>query len=128
MDKRIRDLILEIEFWLQHSESASFYDDGYELCNRVEALRIKMDQGRIASWASPSITLSLIEEIEELCVEIINASHDFTDLRSRLSYGWIDKSEVLSTSKRLVEFERVLNTHLEELRSIINGIINSNNI
>lgn len=121
MDKRIINLVLEISGWVNQPLSSEFHDDGEEICKLISSVQHKLKEGEIGRWGNSTITMGLIANIHELCANIHDISYEL------LTYCDYPSSELIQEGINLYsEHENLFNHYVEELKSIIEGIRNSN--
>ena len=121
MDKRIINLILELSGWINQPLSSKFHDDGEEICELIRSVQQKLKEGEIGHWGNSTITKGLIANIYEICTNIHDISYEL------LTYIDYPSSELIHEGINLYnEYENLFNHYVEELKSIIEGIRNSN--
>ena len=112
---------MELSGWINQPLSSKFHDDGEEICELIRSVQQKLKEGEIGHWGNSTITKGLIANIYEICTNIHDISYEL------LTYIDYPSSELIHEGINLYnEYENLFNHYVEELKSIIEGIRNSN--
>ena len=128
MDKRIINLILEIDHWIHQPLTSSFIDDGIEICRHINDLMDKIEEGEIGKWGNSKISSELVQSIYHLIISILEVGEDITDAKFRLSLNLsqLNEDSIWELNNKLTCGELELPELTDELKSITEGIRNSN--
>ena len=128
MDKRIINLILEIDHWIRQPLTSAFIDDGVEICRHVNDLMDKIEEGEIGKWGNSKISGELVQSIYQLIISILEVGEDIADAKFRLSLNLsqLNEDSIWELNNKLTCGELELPELTDELKSIIEGIRNSN--
>ena len=128
MDKRIKKIILDIDFWVKQPLTSAFYDDGVELLRLIDGVEKQIAEGEIGYWGNSLVAQELIALIYNLTSSILDVSHDILDAKF-----WLSIDLTNTNDDRIWELENMLECGelelpelIEDLKSIINGVRNSN--
>ena len=128
MDKRIINLILEIDHWIHQPLTSVFIDDGVKICRHVDDLMDKIEEGEIGKWGNSKISGELFQSIYQLIISILDVGEDIADAKFRLSLNLshLNEDSIWELNNKLTCGELELPELTDELKSIIEGIRNSN--
>jgi hypothetical protein len=128
MDNRIKKIILDIDFWVKQPLTSAFYDDGVELLRLIEGVEKQIAEGEIGYWGNSLVAQELIVLIYNLTSSILDVSHDILDAKFWLSIDLTntDDDRIWELENMLECGELELPELIEDLKSIINGVRNSN--
>jgi hypothetical protein len=128
MDNRVKKIILDIDFWVKQPLTSAFYDDGVELLRLIDGVEKQIAQGEIGYWGNSLVAEELIAFIYNLTSSILDVSHDILDAKFWLSIDLTNTNDdrIWELENRLECGELELPELIEDLKSIINGVRNSN--
>ena len=124
MDRRIKNLILEVDGWIKQPIT-TLWESRDEICGLIKSTISNIEEGEIGYWGNTSVSKGLIESISDLSSKISESSYNvFSYQLSDIKHDDLEALEFYEEAA--VAEEHLLMHWINELQSITQGLRNSN--
>lgn len=130
MDRRITNIINEIDYWVNQPLTGTFIDDGLEISWYFDKISDKLEEGEIGKWGNTNISIELFQYIHRLIGSIIEVGEEIIDAKLKLSsdLSQFNEDYIWELNNNLDCGELEFPELVYELKSITEGIKNSNSL